>query len=63
MNTIGFDLYPRKCYVCGKRFECRMAWAYKEKKKQKKEEYFWFCSYKCMREHQSLHPIAPKDVV
>lgn len=59
----GFDLYPRRCSVCGKRFECRMEWAYKEKKKQKKEAFFWFCSYKCKREYERLHPIAPKDVI
>lgn len=48
---IAFDLYPRKCAVCGKRFEGSLGWAYK-RSKGKKRGFVYFCSYKCLRADQ-----------
>lgn len=45
---IAFDLYPRKCKVCGKRFESGKDYAYKHRKKGKKE-FWYFCSWKCLQ--------------
>lgn len=47
-RMIAFDLYPRKCKVCGKRFESGKDYAYKHRKKGKKE-FWYFCSWKCLQ--------------
>ena len=46
----AFDLYPHKCHICGKKFECGNDWVFKEG--YRKQKYTWFCSYHCIREHQ-----------
>lgn len=43
-----FDLYPRKCEVCGKRFEAKLDYVYKEGRLHKKNRYF--CSWRCLRQ-------------
>ena len=47
---IAFDLYPRKCAVCGKRFEAGCNYAYREGKLHKRCKYF--CSWRCLRQYQ-----------
>ena len=42
--------WPRKCKVCGKRFESGKEYAYKHRKKGKKE-FWYFCSWHCLREY------------
>lgn len=46
----AFDLYQRRCYQCGKRFEGAKEWAYKEERQKRKGRYFYFCSWRCLRE-------------
>ena len=46
----AFDLRPRKCKQCGKKFEGTMEYAYKIG--NDKKGYKWFCSYHCMRDFQ-----------
>ena len=46
----SFDLFPRKCKTCGKRFEAGKEYVYKIG--HDKKRYKWFCSYHCMREFQ-----------
>lgn len=50
----AFDLYPRKCKQCGKKFEAGVDYAYKHKKDSKKE-YWYFCSWHCLREYTKTH--------
>lgn len=45
-------LYPHKCKVCGKPFECRSEYAYKI---NGGKGFMWFCSYKHMREYEKAH--------
>ena len=53
----AFDLYARKCHVCGKRFEGSKEWAYK-KEKGRKKGYIYFCLYKCLRKDQKGGNVA-----
>lgn len=53
----AFDLYPRKCKQCGKRFESCVEWAYKI---ERRKDWFWyFCSWKCLREYKKK--VVKKD--
>lgn len=45
----AFDLYKRKCPVCGKRFECGTLYAYKRARRH--NMFFYFCSWKCLRQY------------
>ena len=62
---IQVGLYPHKCKQCGKRFEARREYAYKLPKFHKTEEYYWFCSYKHLRqyeqEHSSVKKLTPRE--
>ena len=44
----AFDLYKRKCPVCGKRFESGVMYAYKREKRH--NSYHYFCSWHCLRQ-------------
>lgn len=46
----AFDLYPRRCKQCGKRFESCVEWAYKIEKST--DRYWYFCTWKCLREYE-----------
>lgn len=45
-------LYGHKCKVCGKVFECRSEYVYKIERAQSAKQFYWFCSYKHMREYE-----------
>ena len=45
-------LFPHKCRVCGKKFECRNEYVYKI---LDGKSFAWFCSYRCMREYEKNH--------
>ena len=47
INDKLIGLWPHKCHVCGKMFECTKDYVYKILRKG--GAYTWFCSYKCMR--------------
>lgn len=51
----AFDLYQRKCEVCGKRFESCVEYAYKVQKKKHKDRYYYFCSWRCLRQYQNVN--------
>lgn len=48
-ETLG--LYSHICKICGKKFECTTEYVYKRPKKH--DSYFYFCSYKCLREYDN----------
>ena len=55
MGLVAFDLYPRKCKECGKRFESCKEYAYKMEKRKGKKQYFYFCSWHCLRQFKQNH--------
>ena len=55
MGIQAFDLYKRKCKQCGKPFESCKEYAYKAEKRKGKGEYFYFCSWRCLRQYQETH--------
>ena len=55
IKNIRVGLYPHKCKQCGKAFECRPEYAYKIRKAQKMDQYWWFCSHKCIRKYDEGH--------
>lgn len=46
----AFDLYKRKCPVCGKRFESGKQYAYK--REHRHNNFYYFCSWHCLREYE-----------
>ena len=46
----AFDLYPRKCAICGKRFESSAEYVYRDGNLHKRCKYF--CSWRCLRQYQ-----------
>ena len=51
-----FDLYPRVCKICGKRFESRVNYTYKVE--HRKNAFYYFCSYHCFREYEKRKKVA-----
>lgn len=51
-----FDLYPRVCKICGKRFESRVNYTYKVE--YRKNAFYYFCSYHCFREYEKRKKVA-----
>ena len=49
----AFDLHPRKCKTCGKKFEARPEYAYKYSPSG--EKFYWFCSYHCLQDYKREH--------
>lgn len=54
MGVKAFELYPRKCKVCGKGFESCFDWVYKTRPTGKR--WVWFCSWGCLRKYEKAHP-------
>ena len=48
-----FDLFPRTCAQCRKKFESRPEYAYKAERR--KDRYYYFCSWRCLRQWQRTH--------
>ena len=51
MTAPAFDLIPRKCEKCGKKFEASKDWAYKLPRRTR-STIPYFCSWKCLREYE-----------
>ena len=58
----AFDLYQRKCEVCGKRFESCVEYAYKVQKKKHKDRYYYFCSWRCLRQYEKNKQVNGRKV-
>lgn len=50
---LAFDLYPRKCCLCGRKFEAGKDWVFRIE--DKKGPCKWFCSWKCLRLYRADH--------
>ena len=48
----AFDLYKRKCIVCGKPFESCREYAYKIRKKKHRDRFYYFCFWHCLRTYE-----------
>ena len=52
MDNECVGLHERKCIQCGKIFEARKEYVYKIEDTHKTDKYYYFCSWKCMRQHE-----------
>ena len=56
----AFDLYKRKCPVCGKKFESGRKYAYK--REHRHNNFYYFCSWHCLREYEKKVGWTNEDI-
>ena len=55
-------LTEHKCEMCGKEFECRKEYAYKIRKKNGGDRYYYYCSYSCYSKATDEYYATPHGV-